>query len=68
MARKSVRKKIAATGAKTAERLRRDQVITFRVSSDEAAMIARAADRVPLARYSRDAVLTRAREDAKARK
>ena len=43
----------------------RDHVITFRISSYEAGLIQRAADRVPLARYSRDAVLARAAADAK---
>ena len=66
MARKSVanRRKAAPAKAK-AEGVRRDQVITFRISADETALIKRAADRCPLARYSRDAVLTKAAMDAK---
>jgi len=50
-----------------AERVPREKVITFRISGDEAALIAKAADRVPLARYSRDAVLAKAAGDVKAR-
>ena len=67
MARKTVRKKKAASAGHNVERVRRDQVITFRLSADEAAMIAKAADWVPLARYSREAVLARAQHDAKGR-
>jgi hypothetical protein len=47
------------------ERVARDRVITFRISAEEATLIQKAADRVPLARYSRDAVLARAVVDAK---
>jgi len=68
MARKSVKSsptKKAAPAAEKAERIQRDQVITFRLSGTEAALIAKAADRVPLARYSRDAVLAKATADTK---
>ncbi len=68
MARKSVRKKKAASAGRNVERAMRDQVITFRLSADEAALIAKAADRAPLARYSRDAVLACAQQAAKSRK
>ena len=68
MARKSVRKKKAASAGPNVERVRRDQVITFRISDDEAALIAKAADRAPLARFSRDAVLARAQQAVKAAK
>ena len=66
-ARKRVQKKKVsqAAGAKQAAR---DRVVTFRVSADEAALIAKAADRAPLARYSREAVLARAQQAAKAQK
>ena len=67
MARKSkkARRKQAAPASPKAEPVARDRVITFRISSDEATLIQKAADRVPLARYSRDAVLARASMDAK---
>ena len=67
MARKSVRKKKATQGEKTG-RPKRDRVITFRISAAEASLIVKSADRVPLARYSRDATLARAQQDAKAKK
>ena len=57
-------KKTALTH-KSAERVSRDRVITFRISTKEAALIQRAADRCPLARYSRDAVLAKAAVDVK---
>ncbi len=63
MARKSVSKK-KKTAAK-ARAATRKQVITFRLSSDEAALIAKAADREPLARYSRRAVLAAAKAASK---
>ena len=63
MARKSVRKAAKATASAQAQP--RARVITFRISDAEAALIVKAADRVPLARYSRDAVLARAKSDAK---
>ena len=68
MARKSVKPsptKKPAPAAEKAERVPRDSVITFRISADEASLIAKAADRVPLARYSRDAVLAKAATDTK---
>jgi len=69
MARKKVQStsttKKAAPAAEKAERVQRDQVITFRISAEESALIAKAADRVPLARYSRDAVLAKATADTK---
>ncbi len=67
MARKSPKKATTkkAAPAKTAQEQPRDRVITFRISAQEATLIAKAADRVPLARYSRDAVLARAAADAK---
>ena len=66
MARKSVRKSTkAAKTAASHQPARRGRVITFRISDAEAALIRKAADRVPLARYSRDAVLARAKSDAK---
>jgi len=71
MARKSVKSsptKKAAPAAEAPERVQRDRVITFRLSSQEAELIGKAADRVPLARYSRDAVLARAEAEVKAKK
>ena len=66
---RSTRKKVQKrAGAGKVSRPARDQVITFRISVEEAALIAKAADRAPLARFSRDAVLARAQQDAKARK
>ncbi len=67
MARKPTKKatKKKAALAKATQEQPRDRVITFRISSDEATLIQKAADRVPLARYSRDAVLARASMDAK---
>ncbi len=66
MARKSVRKGTkAAKAAASAQSEPRARVITFRISEAEATLIQQAADRVPLARYSRDAVLARAKSDAK---
>ena len=66
MARKSVRKSTkAAKATASAQPEPRAQVITFRISDAEAALIQSAADRVPLARYSRDAVLARVKSDAK---
>ena len=46
----------------------RDKVITFRISAQEAAVIQRAADREPVARYSRRAVLACAEAEAKGKK
>ncbi len=65
-ARKKVQKK--AKPAPKAAKPARDRVITFRLSADEAALIAKAADRAPLARFSRDAVLARAQQAVKGRK
>ena len=66
MARKSVRKGTkAAKALASAQPELRTRVITFRISDTEAGLIQGAADRVPLARYSRDAVLARAKSDAK---
>ena len=65
--RKKVPKKQAGVAGRTGP-VARDRVITFRISADEAALIARAADRAPLARYSRDAVVARAQQAVKARK
>ena len=67
MARKSFSKKKATVAAK-ADAASRKQVITFRLSSDEAALIAKAADREPLARYSRRAVLAAAEATSKRKK
>ncbi len=67
MARKSVSRKKATTAAKAGV-ASRTQVITFRLSSDEAALIAKAADREPLARYSRRAVLAAAEAASKRKK
>ena len=64
MARKSVIKKKATVAAKVGAASRK-QVITFRLSSEEVALIATAADREPLARYSRRAVLAAAEAAAK---
>ena len=66
MARKTVTKK-AAVAAKVGPGSRK-QVITFRLSSEEAALIAKAADREPLARYSRRAVLAVAETASKRKK
>lgn len=69
MPRKSVTKaKKAVRAEPTKSRIPRDRVITFPISPDEAALIAKAADRVPLARYSRDAVLVKATAEVKATK
>ena len=67
MARKSVRKsaKKVTSPQKSGERQPRARVITFRISDAEVALIQKAADRVPLARYSRDAVLARAKAETK---
>ena len=66
MTRKSVRKSMrAAKAAASGKSAPRSRVITFRITEAEAALIQKAADRVPLARYSRDAVLARAKSDAK---
>ena len=67
MARKSVRKsaKKATSPQKSGQQQPRARVITFRISDAEVTLIQKAADRVPLARYSRDAVLARATADAK---
>ena len=67
MARKSVKKqrKKGVSAQRGAEHVARNRVITFRISADEATLIQNAADRVPLARYSRDAVLAMAAADAK---
>ena len=66
MARKSVRKGTkAAKAAASSEPEPRTRVITFRISDAEVTLIQQAADRVPLARYSRDAVLAQARADVK---
>ena len=62
-AAKKVTKKAVEKAAETP--VPRDRVITFRISEDEAALIAKSADRIPLARYSRDAVIARAETDAK---
>ena len=67
MTRKSVSKKKARTEAKPVA-TSREQVITFRLSSDEVALIAKAADREPLARYSRRAVLAAAKAASKRKK
>ncbi len=73
-ARKKVQRKKAQPARKTAKsapkaaRAARDRVITFRLSADEASLIARAADREPLARYSRRAVLAAAEAASKPRK
>ncbi len=68
MAQKSS-KKSSSRAARRAQvkpqQVARDRVITFRISAEEAGLIQKAADRVPLARYSRDAVLARADADAK---
>ena len=64
MARKPVRKQKGGPATPKA-RVSRDKVVTFRISAEEADLIAKAADRVPLARYSRDAVLVRATADLK---
>ncbi len=66
MTRKTVSKKRPIQ--RKVGRVQRDQVITFRLSAEEADLIAKAADRAPLARYSRDAVLARAQQDAKGHK
>jgi hypothetical protein len=71
MSRKKVQStstKKAAPAAEKPERVQRDRVITFRISEEEASLIAKAADRVPLARYSRDAVLAKAAAETKATK
>ena len=71
MARKSVKSsptKKAVPQAEKPERVQRDRVITFRISAEEASLIAKSADRVPLARYSRDAVLARAEAEVKSKK
>jgi len=70
MATKSVTKRGKKTAApqKSAEREPRANVITFRISDAEVTLIRKAADRVPLARFSRDAALERARADVKGRK
>ena len=68
MASRSVSKKKASPAVKTAERVSRKRVITFRLSDDEAALIAKAANREPLARYSRRAVLATAHADTKRKK
>ena len=67
MVQKTAKKvtKQAVPAAEKPERVQRDQVITFRLSKDEAALIAKAADRIPLARYSRDAVLAKATAETK---
>ena len=68
MARKSTKKttkKKAAPAKAQAKQVARDRVITFRISAEEASRIAKAADRVPLARFSRDAVLAKAAADTK---
>jgi len=70
-ARKKVQRKKAQPARKTAKsapKAARDRVITFRLSADEASLIARAADREPLARYSRRAVLAAAEAASKPRK
>ena len=66
--RKKATKKAAGKAAqapKKPRRVSRDRVMTFRISEEEAALIAKAADRIPLARFSRDAVLAKAAADAK---
>ncbi len=68
MARKSVRKKKGLPAATKAERVSRKQVITFRILAEEAALIAKAADREPLARYSRRAVLAAAEAASRRKK
>ena len=64
-ARKKVQKKKAQPAQKTTAA--RDRVITFRLSAEEASLIAKAAHREPLARYSRRAVLAHA-EDVQRKK
>ena len=72
MARKSVTRRSRRVAKKAvpakAERVSRDKVITFRISAEEATFIQKAADRVPLARYSRDAVLAAAEGATKTHK
>ena len=72
MARRSVTTKARKVPKKAVpakeERVSRDRVITFRISAQEASLIAKAADRAPLARYSRDAVLARAQADTRGKK
>ena len=67
MARKSVSKKKKTTAAKAGAASRK-RVITFRLSADEATLIAKAADREPMARYSRRAVLAAAEAAPKRKK
>ncbi len=68
MAQKSSKKSTSKTARRAQvkpQQVARDRVITFRISAEEAGLIRKAADRVPLARYSRDAVLASAAADAK---
>ena len=71
MGRKSVTSRGKKAGRKAAsakpkeERVSRARVITFRLSDKEVALIQKAADRIPLARYSRDAVMAKAAADSK---
>ncbi len=67
MTRKSVSKKKKTTAAKAGAASRK-RVITFRLSADEATLIAKAADREPVARYSRRAVLAAAEAAPKRKK
>lgn len=55
----------AKSAPQAAESAPRHAVITFRISAEEAALIKKAADRIPLARYSRDAILSRAQADTR---
>ena len=65
---RTTRKKVQKTrraGVGRSKQVARDRVVTFRLSGEEADLIAKAADRIPLARYSRDAVLARAQADTR---
>jgi hypothetical protein len=71
MSRKKVQStstKKAATAAERPQRIARGEVVTFRISAEEKALIEKAADRIPLARYSRDAVLAKATAEGKTTK
>ena len=65
MARKSVKKQARKAAPAKAERSSRGRVVTYRISEAELQLIQKAADREPLARFSRRAVLDAA---AKAKK
>ena len=66
--KKSGQRRKAAPVAEKADRVTRHRVITFRLSQEEADLIATAADREPVARFSRRAVLARAQQAVKAKK